>query len=88
MAFGPKVRLSDWWTILKAAVSLIFKRVDADTWRDRMRVCYDCPFYDRDKRVCPGCGCYAPSSNLLDKKACWGRDEMGEAFGWGDEGKA
>ena len=88
VAFGPRVGPSDWWNVAKAACSLLFHRVNADTWRNRMRVCYGCPFFDRDRRICEGCGCYAPYSNLLDEDECWGRKEFGGSFGWGPEEKA
>ena len=88
VAFGPRVKPSDWWTIAKSAFSLIFNRVNGDTWRNRMRACYGCPVFNHDRKICEGCGCSAPYSNLLDKPECWGRTEIGEEFGWGPEKKA
>jgi len=50
--------------------SILSGVVDRKTWRRRMKICYRCPVYDRDRHACRaphpafhathGCGCYVP----------------------------
>jgi hypothetical protein len=56
-------------------------------WRRRVRVCRQCPIFDRSIKRCRpsnksdlGCGCYVPFMAVF-KKQCWG-DENTENVGW------
>lgn len=88
VAFGPRVSLLDWAQILKSGVSILRSPYTQEVWRERIRKCYVCPIFDRDRKTCRpfpksamGCGCYVPYKALV-KKHCWGRDKFGENFGW------
>ena len=46
-----------------------------------MYICYRCPMFNKDYKQCEGCGCYVPYKALV-KDHCWGRENMGDNFGW------
>ena len=57
------------------------------TWRTRMRTCWNCPVYDRERRACRqrdlGCGCYMPFKAMSPKAGCWLRESgIDVPFGW------
>ena len=88
VAFGPRVTIRDWWQILKATVSIIKSPYSHAVWCERMRICYACPIFDKERKTCRpfvnsslGCGCYAPYKALV-KDQCWGRETYGDNFGW------
>lgn len=88
IAFGPKVTWRDYLEILKAAFQIARSPYSEEMWKSRMYICYRCPIFDKDRKTCRpfpesemGCGCYAPYKALV-KDHCWGRDNMGENFGW------
>jgi len=67
---------------------LIFSRNSSrELWWERMRICNECPLYDRKKKSCGineagmGCGCYMPFKAAKTKSTCWARD-MDFKFGW------
>ena len=88
VAFGPKVSWRDYLAILKAAFQITRSVYTQAIWRERMRICYKCPVFDKTRKTCRpfegsvmGCGCYVPYKALV-KSHCWGRDRFGENFGW------
>jgi hypothetical protein len=59
-------------------------------WRRKMRVCYRCPIYNRQTKVCRppdpefsdmGCGCYAPFLAFFVDE-CWGDHNLPGRVGW------
>jgi len=88
VAFGPKVTFRDYIEILKAGIQIARSPYSEEIWRSRMYVCYKCPIFDKARKTCRpyknssmGCGCYAPYKALV-KDHCWGREHMGDNFGW------
>jgi hypothetical protein len=88
VAFGPRVTWRDWLQILKASVSILRSPYSQEMWYARMRICYKCPIFDKERKTCRphpkskmGCGCYAPYKAMV-KKDCWGKETYGVGFGW------
>lgn len=88
VAFGPRVTFRNYIDILKASVKVLKSPYREEIWRSRMYTCYRCPVFDKSRKICRpykgsvlGCGCYAPYKALV-KDRCWGRQNMGEHFGW------
>lgn len=88
VAFGPHVRFSDYREIIKGAWMVLRSPVGFSEWHRRTRICYRCQIFDKARKTCQpyegsslGCGCYVPYSNLVKKK-CWGRERLGDHFGW------
>lgn len=88
VAFGPKVSWRDYLEILKASIQIIRSPYSQSVWRERMRACYNCPIFNKDRKTCRpfpdsvmGCGCYTPYKALV-KSQCWGKDRFGDNFGW------
>lgn len=88
VAFGPKVTFRDYIEILKAGIQIARSPYSEEMWRSRMYICYRCPIFDKARKACRpykkssmGCGCYAPYKALV-KDHCWGREHMGNNFGW------
>lgn len=88
VAFGPKVTWRDYIDILKAGIQISRSPYSEEMWRSRMYICYRCPIFDKARKTCRpfpesemGCGCYVPYKALV-KVHCWGRENMGDNFGW------
>lgn len=81
IAFGPRVTWRDYIEILKASISILRSPYSEEMWRARMYICYRCPMFNKDYKQCEGCGCYVPYKALV-KDHCWGRENMGDNFGW------
>ena len=45
--------------------------VDRRVWRARVRACSGCAVYQREARICAGCGCHAPVKALDPAGKCW-----------------
>ena len=81
VAFGPRVTWRDYLTILKAGITISRSPYSEEMWRARMYICYRCPMFNKDYKKCDGCGCYVPYKALATEH-CWGRENMGDNFGW------
>ena len=88
VAFGPKVYWRDYLEILKAAFQIVRSPYSEEMWKSRMYICYRCPIFNKGNKTCGrfpnsnlGCGCYVPYKALV-KHHCWGRENLGENFGW------
>lgn len=66
---------------------LVGRMAQRRVWRNRIRTCGRCPFYDMPWKKCgrnfnEGCGCYVPFAALF-KKQCWAREKFPEKdLGW------
>lgn len=70
------------------------RRIPREVWRRRLRVCRQCPVFDRSLRRCrpwdghpAGCGCFTPFLALVKRpypKGCWGREFVPaeQGIGW------
>jgi hypothetical protein len=79
-----------WWTMLKA---ILQGTVPRHIWRERIKVCLQCPLYNPAGRLCKsthprflgtGCGCYIPFSALSPNPygdGCFGHSKV-EGLGW------
>ncbi len=85
-----------WVKMVVGSWSMVRGGVDRREFRRRGRVCVRCPVYDRELRRCAGpwvggratgCGCYLPwmLKTRPYPKGCWGRQYVGDDFGWGYE---
>lgn len=84
-------RRPPWLGMLRALLS---GSVPKHVWRARMRVCRNCPVYDRQKKVCwnmnigmfgAGCRCYCPTLAMTAepyKGGCWARGVGLTSEGW------
>lgn len=76
-------------TIIAGMVWLVVtgRMVRRSTWRQRIRTCHRCQFYDVAWRKCgrhqeEGCGCFVPFAALF-KTSCWGKDNFPDKnIGW------
>jgi len=90
LLYGSTVKLPQWIKILRASLRLLINgQVSRPIWRERMKVCAECPLYDMESKRCRpterpdlGCGCYAPYLALVKDNNCWGNSEYGNDFGW------
>lgn len=58
---------------LKALLNHIIKgspKVSKDIQKERMEICYKCPFYNKENNTCNDCGCYLPLKTKWKDQEC------------------
>lgn len=86
----------DHFVILGMVLSIWSGVVVGKTFVERLKVCRQCPAFDRKRLRCgnadiSGCGCFvifkaldmAPYGNAEGELGCWGRISVGPDEGWG-----
>ena len=88
--------LAEIWIAVKSIWSAVWADKSGDAsrllYQRRMRTCFKCPVFDRDRLTCGspfstspelGCWCFAPIKNKMKSARCWARDRTNmKGLGW------